>query len=331
MFRAGRWSLTSGFGHFQSRTRPDRDGGYRVAVPAVHASVGRTQFSDDPRQTNVYVYSSIDLPEQITLTLGASADFYNSRLFERKQFNPKGRRDVESDPVDADPRGGTRTLHRALVSSQTIEPTQVSGFNQFFADAEGEEAVRYGIALDQKVGSHLFADARDVMAQLDGAQSSFGTEAGTVVERFDRKEQLGRAYLYWAPRDERLRKRRVRLRTVRPRRGGQWRREHPRTANAPRPSGDAVFFRKGLVRERDRHLYRPEGDFRQSRVRVAARTDSGSSTRPSATGCRGGTADSHSRSGICSTRSSAFRTRTPATRWSSPAGWRCSRLLLVCD
>ena len=199
LFRAGRWHLTSGFGHFESQR--DRTETVDLELPFPPFRLNRTDvFSDDPRQTNVYVYSSIDLPEQITLTLGASADFYNSRLFERKQINPKVGVTWNPVPSTLIRAAVTRTLHRALVSSQTIEPTQVSGFNQFFADAEGEEAVRSGIALDQKVSSHLFAGAEMSWRNLT-VPVEFGTESGTVVERFDRKERLGRAYLDWAPQD----------------------------------------------------------------------------------------------------------------------------------
>jgi outer membrane receptor protein involved in Fe transport len=158
------------------------------------------QFSDDPRQTNVYVYSLIELPEQVTLTLGASADFYESQIFSRNQVNPKTGVSWHPHPSTTVRVAAFRTLHRALVSSQTIEPTQVSGFNQFFADTEGEEALRYGMAWDQKFGSRLFGGAefswRDLKVPVE-----FVTETGTTVARFDREEQLGRAYLYLAPHD----------------------------------------------------------------------------------------------------------------------------------
>jgi hypothetical protein len=44
-----------------------------------------------------------------------------------------------------------------MINNQTIEPTQVAGFNQFFVDAEGTDAWRYGIAMDQKFSKDLFA------------------------------------------------------------------------------------------------------------------------------------------------------------------------------
>ena len=48
-------------------------------------------------------------------------------------------------------------MKRNLISDQTIEPTQVAGFNQFFDDAEGTDTWRYGIAVDQKFSAHVYA------------------------------------------------------------------------------------------------------------------------------------------------------------------------------
>ena len=44
-----------------------------------------------------------------------------------------------------------RTLKRTVISSQTIEPTQVAGFNQFFDGANGTDAWRHAIAIDRKM------------------------------------------------------------------------------------------------------------------------------------------------------------------------------------
>jgi hypothetical protein len=95
-------------------------------------------------------------------------------------------------------------LEPSLSTAQTIEPTQVAGFNQFFgttfeqdienASRQGFDVWRYGVAIDQKFSSSLYAGAefskRDLRVQ--------GTvDSKSVTEDWD--EYLGRAYLYWAP------------------------------------------------------------------------------------------------------------------------------------
>ena len=197
LLRAGRWSLTSGFGDFQSHRDRDVTSVFRFDDSE---SAVTQQFSDDPRQTNVYLYSFIGLPEHVTLTLGASADFYKSDIFTRNQFNPKVGLSWNPVPSTTIRVAGFRTLHRAVISSQTIEPTEVSGFNQFFADEEGEEAYRYGLAMDRKFSKRLFGGGefswRDLQTPLQ-----LITEDSVVTERFPRHEKLGRAYGYWTPLD----------------------------------------------------------------------------------------------------------------------------------
>ena len=189
--RAGPWRVTSGLGHFQANR--DRQETFGFSFPGFPPMVTTDQFEDDPSQTNAYVYSILAL-QKAALTLGASGDFYRSQLFDHDQFNPKA--GFSWNPYQSTTVRVTafRTLHRALVSNQTIEPTHVAGFNQFFADAEAEAAVRYGIAVDQKVGRRIYAGAEYSWRNLQ-----VPVQLETKVERFDRSEQFGRSYLYWLP------------------------------------------------------------------------------------------------------------------------------------
>ena len=132
------------------------------------------------------------------MTLGVSTDFYDSLLFKRDQLNPKAGMIWNPIPSTTLRLGAFRTLHRALVSSQTIEPTQVAGFNQFFADAEGVETVRYGFGVDQKASDHLFGGAEYSWRDLKVPVEFTGE---TTVRRFARTEKFGRSYIYWTPQD----------------------------------------------------------------------------------------------------------------------------------
>lgn len=49
-----------------------------------------------------------------------------------------------------------RILKRTLINNQTLEPTQVAGFNQLFDDANLTESWRYGGAIDQKSTENIF-------------------------------------------------------------------------------------------------------------------------------------------------------------------------------
>ena len=113
--------------------------------------------------TNAYLYLHVRYPESATWTVGGSADFFRdsadvSGVKDRNQFNPKF-------GVTWIPRPGTtvrgaafRVLRRTLpFTSQTIEPTQVAGFNQFYDDFGGTDAWTYGAGADQKISDSLFA------------------------------------------------------------------------------------------------------------------------------------------------------------------------------
>jgi hypothetical protein len=199
LYRAGRWNVTAGLGHFRSSR--DRTETLDLELPFPPFTFTSVEvFSDDPLQTNAYLYSTVDLRDEVTLHLGASADFYETQLFERRQLNPKLGVSWAAAPGTVVRSAVFRALHRALVSSQTIEPTHVAGFNQFYAGLEGEDAWRFGVALDQKFNARLFGGAEVAWRNLT-VPIEFPREEGRVVERFDRDEQFARAYVYWAPDD----------------------------------------------------------------------------------------------------------------------------------
>jgi tetratricopeptide (TPR) repeat protein len=198
LLAVGGFRSTSGVGRFQS----DHDANAITDIVRPNRPTVRlvNQFSDNPHQTNIYSYSSIDVLRAVTVTAGVSVDWYKRRLFERDQVNPKlgvTWRLTKSTTV----RGAAfRTLHRALVSSQTLEPTHVAGFSQLFADTEGTETRRYGLAIDQEFPRSVFAGveyaARDLRVPVENLASPGGV---ITVNRRKRTEQFGRAYTYWTP------------------------------------------------------------------------------------------------------------------------------------
>lgn len=157
-----------------------------------------TMAASEVRHGNVYGYSYIRFPEQLIWTLGAGMDFFDDtgQQLERDQFNPKA-------GVVWQPTGKTivraavfRTLKRQLISNQTVEPTQVAGFNQFFDDANGTRAWRYGIGLDQQFSSKLYGGLELSRRDLEVPFTVFQT-GETHASGWD--EDVFRTYGYWAP------------------------------------------------------------------------------------------------------------------------------------
>ncbi len=146
------------------------------------------------RHTNLYLYSQINIPKNVTWTLGASGDFFDG-ILDKDRFNPKVGITWHPIPSTTFRAAVTRVLSRSLISNQTIEPTQVAGFTQFFADLEADEAWRYGAAIDHKFRQNLFGGVELSKRDLDTPFTGPTFE----VEEAEWQEYLGRAYLYWTP------------------------------------------------------------------------------------------------------------------------------------
>ncbi|SPQ01909.1 TPR repeat protein [Candidatus Sulfobium mesophilum] len=203
IFRRARFTLISGAGFFKA----DINDGSVVTIllppPAPPVEISQMQ-GRDVRHTNLYLYSQINYLANAVLTVGGSADFFKGDLVDKSQFNPKLGLTWNPLPSTTIRAALFRTLKRMLVTSQTLEPTQVAGFNQFFDDADGTEAWVFGGAVDQKFSKDLYGGIeyyqRDlkVPAQVIN-QPPPPAAPVTSVELVDWKEYEGRAYLYWTP------------------------------------------------------------------------------------------------------------------------------------
>jgi outer membrane receptor protein involved in Fe transport len=83
------------------------------------------------------------------------------------------------------------------VLDQTIEPTQVAGFNQFFDDVNGSRTTRYGIGLDVRLATGLYGGVELSRRELE--VPFIGATAARFEDQF---ENLYRTYLYWTPHRE---------------------------------------------------------------------------------------------------------------------------------
>jgi tetratricopeptide (TPR) repeat protein len=194
LFRSRYLNLQSGAGYFGVDRKEDLTFGFPGSEPF------RSVTDQDLQHFNVYAYADVNLLRNVTATLGLSLD------------SLRGDEDVDKDQVNPkfgitwNPFAGTtlraaafRALKRTLITDQTLEPTQVAGFNQFFDDANLTEAWRYGGAVDQKFTSSLFGGVelskRDLTVPILVVTDPFNP----VNRDVDWNEYLGRAYLFWTP------------------------------------------------------------------------------------------------------------------------------------
>ncbi|MDX2451557.1 TonB-dependent receptor, partial [Desulfosarcina sp.] len=93
-----------------------------------------------------------------------------------------------------------RVLTRTLLNDQTVEPTQVAGFNQFYQDTPGADIWTYGAAVDQRFSTDVYGGIEFVKRDLDiPFRVTALPSAPLEVHHTDWQENLGRGYLYWTP------------------------------------------------------------------------------------------------------------------------------------
>ena len=193
--RLGSFNITSGLGY------ADIDGKFKSEIsppffPDINVNNGLRPF-------NIYSYANINLLRNVMFTLGLSFDHVKGDLTavpggEADQVNPKF-------GITWSPFLGTtlraaalRVLKRALITDQTLEPTQVAGFNQFYDDIDLAKSWRYGVAVDQTFSRNIFGglefSRRDV--KMPGINP---TVSPPSVEEFNAREYLARTYLFWTP------------------------------------------------------------------------------------------------------------------------------------
>jgi Flp pilus assembly protein TadD len=182
----------------------------------------RQPFSSNPStitpdQINDYVtwlYSNIIALPALQITLGADVvglrrNFEGTEVLNRTKFDPKLGASWDVLPNTTVRAAWFTTFKRPLVgdvslrNGQTIEPTQVAGFNQLFDDPTGARAQRWGVGIDQKVPNPFFKSdtlllgAEWSQRQLTVPITVVSTDGAPTLVEPGWKERYGRAYLSW--------------------------------------------------------------------------------------------------------------------------------------
>lgn len=151
-------------------------------------------------ETNGYAYFHARFPERMTWTFGLGVDSLKVDAFniDTTKVNPKLGLTWRIFEGTALRFAYIQTLRQVRIGEQTLEPVQVSGFNQLFDDRMGTKATRYGFALDQRINSDLSAGIEISQRDLTVPYAYLNiNQTGS----FSWKEQLYRSYLYWMPFD----------------------------------------------------------------------------------------------------------------------------------
>ncbi len=181
---------------------------------------GPVEFSGDDTFSNGYAYVKLRNLGPVEITAGASYEDVAAPL---GLLPPRDSgilaAELDYDDSRLSPKLGlsaylpSRTVLRAAAyyrlspaigRLQTLEPTQVAGFNQFFTDPGGTRSFNYGLGVDQTFTRFLFGGLSVLRRDLDIPEpicdtptqfaGCVGQQANDVVER-NSDDWLGNAYL----------------------------------------------------------------------------------------------------------------------------------------
>jgi tetratricopeptide (TPR) repeat protein len=207
LFRSQYFTFITGFGHFDIDKKHEVTRVFDFTPFGGGLVTVQTRTREDDRHTNMYLYSHLNFLPHVTFTFGLSGDIFRTRSRDTdstNQINPKFGITWNPLPSTTLRAAVFRVLKRTLITDQTLEPTQVAGFNQFFDDINSTKSWRYGGAIDQKFSQTVFGGMELTRRDLNVPfRSEVFDDLGNLIEdrvrRGDGREYLGRAYLFWTP------------------------------------------------------------------------------------------------------------------------------------
>jgi tetratricopeptide (TPR) repeat protein len=150
------------------------------------------------KHVTIYSYSRIDLSHDFVSTIGFGMDSIDSQMKTSKELSPKLGITWQPQKTTLIRAAVFKSVTRFLIYGQTIEPTQISGFNQFFDDLEGTTSRTYGLGVDQTFSPDLHGGLQFFQRNLDVPYFDNTLFSTPEIKEDSWKEGNGSAYLYWA-------------------------------------------------------------------------------------------------------------------------------------
>ncbi|MBD9360963.1 TonB-dependent receptor domain-containing protein [Methylomonas fluvii] len=203
IFNSEKFDITSGAGYISADDDTLLSSLTRRQLPPFNliSSPLFTYSTIGERQTeyfNIYSYLKYNISSNLATTVGLSYDSYEDPALKKYQLNPKF--GVIWNPThNLTLRASAfRSLKRPLANNQTIEPTQIAGFTQFYDESNGASSWQYAAGIDYKPMQNLFIGGE--VSWRDSQQSVAATVPNST-SLFTRNEAAHLAYLYWSPSD----------------------------------------------------------------------------------------------------------------------------------
>lgn len=181
-------------------------GGYqRAAVGALNTQVADPQglpfllIEDRTRhanyQANTYAYGRLLMPRSWVWTLGLAYDGFDDGVVNVDRLSPKLGVQWDVTPAVRLRGAALSATKRQFLINQTLEPTQVAGFNQFFDDDNGARSDLLGVGIDAVLTNRMQAGIDFTQRDVELLVPSFDLGA---LRTINQEEALFHGYLNWA-------------------------------------------------------------------------------------------------------------------------------------
>jgi len=161
------------------------------AAPNINIDMITKNF--DTKNSNIYIYNIFKPISNIFIILGLSYDTLEKQKYKNDILNSKLGVQIDINKKTLIRIAAFSAVKRPLFTNQTIEPTNVVGFNQFFDDIDGTKSKRYGAAIE-----HQFSTKLNTGLELSWRKLDVPIVTQADVKKFDEfDEQIHRGYLYW--------------------------------------------------------------------------------------------------------------------------------------
>jgi ferric-dicitrate binding protein FerR (iron transport regulator) len=169
LFRSDAQNIIVGAGYLNQNRADESSMTDTITIPPFPPEIQVTTDSVDldGNNSNGYMYYYLKAIRNLTLTLAGSYDDYKDEIVEEERFCPKAGLVWSLNPALTLRAAWFRTLKRPYLADQTLEPTQIAGFNQFFDDTDGSRTERYGVGLDSKILKNLYGGLEISWREVD--------------------------------------------------------------------------------------------------------------------------------------------------------------------
>lgn len=150
---------------------------------------------DTSYQANGYVYANLLAPRAWTWTLGLAYDGLDEGIVNVDRLSPKF--GVQWDVTSAVRLRGAAlsATKRQFLINQSLEPTQVAGFNQFFDDDNGADSELVGVGVDAALSANVSAGVEYTQRDIQTAVPNFDLSS---LSSIGQSESLLHGYVNWA-------------------------------------------------------------------------------------------------------------------------------------